>query len=484
MPERIRLDPARPEDLRDLLFERGVEFPCGGDSLCGGCRIRVVQGDVAVTAAMRAALSSEELADGWRLACCARASGPVEVEIGQWSAQVLTDEAGIEPEPGEGYGIAIDLGTTTLVAQLVNLASGEIVAVETALNPQGRFGADVMSRTQFELAEPGVLGRLIRRSLGAMVAILAGGRTLREVLIAGNTVMHHLFCGEDLEPLSHVPFRSPALAGRHFEAAEIEWATPADLGIRFLPCVGGFVGSDLLAGLVACGFSDSDTPLALLDLGTNGEIAVGSRDGIRCASTAAGPAFEGGRIRMGMRAGAGAIDRVWRERDGLRCHVIGAGPARGVCGSGLVDAAAAALDLGWLDERGRLSPGRTEISLDGRVALVQSDIRELQLAKGAIRAGLDILAGESGSATPRLLLAGAFGNYIRIESARRIGLAPGWAGDVKAEGNTALRGTRMLLLSPSRRSGILDRLLSLTRHIELAAMPEFQDAFVQRMALG
>jgi len=483
MPERIRLEPSRPEDLRDLLFERGVEFPCGGDSLCGGCKIRVLEGDVPITAEMRAVLSGDELADGWRLACRAEARGPVVVEIDQWSVHVLTDETRLALEPVEGFGIAIDLGTTTLVAQLVDLASGDIIAVETALNPQGRHGSDVMSRVQFEMEQPGVLRQLIRRSLGTMVARLAEGRALREVLIAGNTVMHHLFCGEDVEPLSHVPFRSPALAGRRFEAQDLAWRVTSELGVRFLPCVGGFVGSDLLAGLVATGIGESEAPLALLDLGTNGEIAVGCRDWIRCASTAAGPAFEGGRIRDGMRAGVSAIDRVSRDGDGLRCHVIGGGPARGICGSGLVDAAAAALDLGWVDERGRLTGGRTTIALDG-VGLVQSDIRELQLAKGAIRAGLDILAREFGASRPRLLLAGAFGNYIRTESARRIGLVPAEAEDVKPAGNTALRGTRMLLLSPSRRDAIVDGLLRRTRHVELAAMPEFQEAFVERMRLG
>jgi uncharacterized 2Fe-2S/4Fe-4S cluster protein (DUF4445 family) len=483
MPERIRLNPSPSEDLGDLLFERGVEFPCGGESLCGGCKIRVVEGDIPITEEMRAVLTEKELAGGWRLACRARASGPVVVEIDQWSVHVLTDESRLAFEPVDGYGIAIDLGTTTLVAQLVNLANGEIIAVETALNPQSRYGADVMSRVQFELAQPGVLGQLIRRSLGGMVTRLAAATPLREVLIVGNTVMHHLFCGQPVEPLSHVPFRSPAMAGRLFQAQDLEWVAPIEQGVRFLPCVGGFVGSDLVAGLVAAGMSDSEAPIALLDLGTNGEIALGSCEAILCASTAAGPAFEGGRIRMGMRAGAGAIDRVIRGDGGPRCHVIGGGLSRGICGSGIVDAAAAALDLGWIDPSGRLA-GRARIDLDGQTSLIQADVRELQLAKGAIRAGLDILLREAGAGHPRILLAGAFGNYIHVESARRIGLLPPWACDVKPAGNTALRGARMLLLAPSRRDRILERVLALTRHVELAALPEFQDVFVERMTLG
>jgi len=262
------------------------------------------------------------------------------------------------------------------------------------------------------------------------------------------------------------------------------WPVEVECGIRFLPCVGGFVGSDLLAGLAAAGMGDSEAPLALLDLGTNGEIAVGSRHGILCASTAAGPAFEGGRIRKGMRAGTGAIDKVACSEQGLSCHVIGGGTARGICGSGLVDAVAAARELGWVDERGRFAAGRRELLLEGRIGIAQADIRELQLAKAAIRAALEILLEQSHVAglRPRVLLAGAFGNYIRVESARRIGLIPAWAEDVRPAGNTALRGVRMLLLRPHRREEILDRLLKLTRHLELGARPDFQDLFVERMA--
>ena len=481
MSELLSLEPCGSEDLKDLLFEHGVEFPCGGDSLCGGCRIRVIEGDVPITEDMRDALTEAELRDGWRLGCQAGAVGPVLVEVEQWSVRILTDETALPFEPGEGHGAVVDLGTTTLVAQLVDLATGEVIGLETALNPQCRYGADVMSRIELELRQPGLLGDIIREAVGTMIADLSKGGPVREVLICGNTVMHHLFCGEDVRPLSHVPFRSPALAARRFDASELGWSAPVREGVTFLPSVGGFVGSDLLAGLVAVDMANSADPVALLDLGTNGEIAVGCREGIVCASTAAGPAFEGGRIRMGMRAGTGAVDKVTRAGDGLKAHVIGGGASRGICGSGLVDAVAGALDLEWVSERGRFNNGRKAIPLEGRTELVQPDIRELQLAKGAIRAGLEMLAD---GRRPTVFLAGAFGNYIRAESARRIGLLPAWAAEVIPAGNSALRGTRMLLLAPSRRSRVLEELLGRLHHVELAASPHFQEVFVEHMALA
>jgi uncharacterized 2Fe-2S/4Fe-4S cluster protein (DUF4445 family) len=237
--------------------------------------------------------------------------------------------------------------------------------------------------------------------------------------------------------------------------------------------VGGFVGSDLLAGLVATGLFESLEPGALLDLGTNGEIAVGCRGRIRCASTAAGPAFEGGRIGCGMRAGSGAIDGVSIVDGALECSVIGGGPPRGLCGSGLVDATAAALELGWVAPSGRMSHGRKSIDLAGLVALSQADIRELQLAKGAVAAGFLLLLDGRRLTASRIFLAGDFGNYIRGERARQIGLLPSWADHPTAAGNTALRGVRMLLLAVTRRQHILNSVLASTDHVELASDPRF-----------
>jgi uncharacterized 2Fe-2S/4Fe-4S cluster protein (DUF4445 family) len=469
---KLELHPRIQQSLADQLSEAGVEFPCGGEAGCGGCKVLVLEGEVPVTATMRDVLSEEEIRDGWRLACCASAVDRVVVRAEQWTLSVLTDETNVPIEPRRGRGAVIDLGTTTLVVQVVDLGSGEVLGVETALNPQSRYGADVMSRLQFELRHPGELGRTIREVLGAML----GREPLKEVLLAGNTAMHHLFCGLDVQPLTRAPFLSPTLESRRFTAQELGWPGPAE----FLPCLGGFVGSDLVCGIVATLLDASEQPCVLFDIGTNGEVVVGSTQGITCASTAAGPAFEGGRIGAGMRAGTGAIDSVHVRGGSLDCHVIGGGAARGVCGSGLVDAASCGIELGLIGANGRLTAGDKRLPLADGVILAQSDIRELQLAKGAMAAGLRMLAGHAG--VEKLYLAGAFGNYIRQASAGNIGLLPE---DLPVEpvGNSSLRGARTLLLSPSTRAARLSKITAMSRHIELAANPDFQYLFGEMMAL-
>ena len=470
----VHPDPHR--SLADRLFELGVEFPCGGETACGGCKIRVLSGHIPITPTMGQALSDAELDQGWRLACCAETRETVVVEVDQWSLPVLTDDQATPLDPRDGFGAAIDLGTTTLVTQLVDLATGAVLAVETALNPQARHGADVMSRIQYDLRHPGELTAMIRRTLGQMLARAASGRALEEVLIVGNTAMHHLFCGLSVEPLAAVPFLSPELGERRFSAWELGWGAQ----VQFLPCLGGFVGSDLLAGIVATRLHEQSAPHALFDIGTNGEIVLGSRNGILCASTAAGPAFEGGRISAGMTARAGAIDGV-RVHDGAyECHVLGGQAARGICGSGLVDAAACALELGQILPSGRLANSVKTLRLTENVSLTQGDIRELQLAKGAMAAGLKILA----VTPPRSIwLAGAFGSYIKEAAARAIGLLPQDVA-IQPVGNSALRGARMLLLTPTHRDALLARLCALTRHVELAANPAFQDTFADSMAFS
>lgn len=489
---KVRLEPLavevavpRGSELIAVLADHGVEFPCGGAGICSGCRVRVLAGSLRTSEADREVFSHWEIENGWRLACQARADEPLVLECGQWHMEVLADTGALAAQGKRGLGIAIDLGTTTIAAQIVDLRTGTVLGVETELNPQARFGADVMSRVRaamdgHDLATP------VRASLRGMAARLANGRSdeVAEVEIVGNTVMHHLFSGCSVEPLSHVPFASQHLGAQSFTPAQLGWDLPAECVVRVADCLGGFVGSDILAGIIATGMAESDELIALVDLGTNGEIAIGNRNKIVCASTAAGPAFEAGSIRMGMRAVTGAISHVVHGDDGLKAMVIGDAEPRGICGSGLVDAVAASLRSGVILPSGRIADGSKTVKVGGPVVLYQSDIRELQLAKGAIAAGFRLLLRRLGVGFDNLkgvYLAGAFGNYVQIESAIRIGMIEAPRAIVHAAGNTALRGAKMMLAAEAQLLATGEPVLPIIEHISLAADPGFQDEFVASM---
>lgn len=478
-PLGIEVDAPPGTPLADVLSVHGFEFPCGGQGTCTGCAIRVRAGSLPVTAEDHAAFSPEELAFGWRLACQARAASALVLECGQWHMDVLADDTAMRGTGKQGLGIAIDLGTTTIAAQMIELSSGDVLAVETELNPQSVHGSDVMSRIQAAISGND-LTSIIRATLGRIVEQLAGERwgEITEIVLVGNTVMHHFFSGLDVEPLAHVPFASAHLEERHFSPEELKWKVPEHCSIRFLRCIGGFVGSDILAGIVATGMTDREELVALFDLGTNGEIAIGNRHGVVCASTAAGPAFEAGTIRMGMRAVAGAIAYVSVGEGVLHASVIGHTAPRGICGSGLVDAVAAGLEQSAILPSGRIADGSKVFPIADPVVLYQSDVRELQLAKAAIASGFRILLkriGADAQGISRIYLAGAFGNYVRAKNAVRIGMLEGPQDRIEAAGNTALRGAKHLLLTA------YEPALPGIEHISLAADSGFQEEFASCM---
>ena len=311
----------------------------------------------------------------------------------------------------------------------------------------------------------------------------AQGASLRDIVIVGNTVMHHLFCGVSVTPLSHHPFE-PEHDGLHTCPAEVlGWSWPGQPIVRFLPCLGGFVGSDILAGILATRQHENEGLQVLLDLGTNGEIVVGNRHRMLCASTAAGPAFEGARISMGMRAATGAISEVHLQDGRLKCHVLGHLQPRGLCGSGLVDAIACGLDLGWIQPSGRTEQGRS-MELAAPVTLTQADVRELQLAKGAIAAGVRLLLQQWGAKpdkVERVYLAGAFGNYISKRSAARIGLLSFSPEQVQSAGNTALLGAKLALFNLHQSDGYPPQIRQRVTHVPLSDDPQFQEIFAEEM---
>lgn len=483
---RIQLEPSgtvvdvpRGTSLSSPLSLHGIEFPCGGTGLCGGCRVRVLQGSLPVTQQDGLFFTAEDLASGWRLACQAVADVPLVLECEQWHMEILSDNSALSGRGKQGLGIAVDLGTTTLAAQIIDLATGNILGVETELNPQASFGSDVMSRIRAALSGAD-LTTLVRASIASMIERLARRRKheIAEVVLVGNSVMHHLFSNLDVEPLSHAPFYSPNLGEQRFSAAELGWSLSPACRISFARCLGAFVGSDILAGMIAVGMPSSKEMIALVDLGTNGEIAIGNRDRILYASTAAGPAFEAASIRMGMRASSGAISRVSHSSREVHVIVIGDQEPRGICGSGLVDAVAVGLETGAILSSGRIANGTKLFPVAGPVVLHQADIRELQLAKAAIAAGFRLLLRSLGTRPEelqRIHLAGAFGNYVQASNAIGIGLLEFSPQQIIPSGNTALRGAKMLLLS------LTPPALPKMEHVALAADADFQDEFVNCM---
>ncbi len=487
VPGNIELDVEIGTPLKDVLYEYGVEFPCGACGICRGCRVKVMQGTWEIGETDHNSLDDHELQAGYRLSCQGIIQNDITLHLEQWQTPILSDEEQLSYTPREGYGIAVDVGTTTLVAQLVDRQTGSVLATQSAMNPQARYGADLISRVHYAVNQDGMqqLTQLIRKAVESLTANLLqqipSDSLVYPIVLVGNTVMHHFFCGIPPDFLAKYPFESSGIGMRRFTPEDLEW--PFDLieEIVFLPCVGGFIGSDLLAGVLATEMFQTEKWTALVDLGTNGEILVGNKDQIAAVSTAAGPAFEGGSISIGMRADRGAIYKVTLHQGELECEVLGHTTARGICGSGLVDAVAAGLNLHKIDWNGRINlPGKQFPLCDG-LSLKQRDIRQLQLAKAAQAVGMEIVLetlGITKDEVQAVYLAGAFGNYITVDSAKRIGLVDFPFERLIPVGNTALRGAKMALYLED---DWIDSILEKTKHYSLSGHPDFQDRYVAHM---
>jgi len=471
--------------LIDILHEYGVEFPCGGKGTCGSCKIKVLKGDIPVSGKHKKSLYNLGLSENWRLACMSKVNEDVTLEISQFDTIILADTSTFSFDPKSGFGVAVDLGTTTLVAQLLDLKTGHVLNVATALNPQAKHGADVISRIEFALKDGNAerLQKMIHKKIGKMISGLLKGHNsgLNKVVIVGNTVMQHLFCGLDVQPLSFYPFESPDTGIKHFHPSDLNWDMEGEVDISFMPSIGSFVGSDILAGIVASNIHNSDRYTALVDLGTNGEIVIGNKDRILCASTAAGPAFEGTNITMGMRASTGAIASVRSTKKGVVCDVIGNEAPKGICGSGLIDAAAVLLENKWMDEWGGFQDEREYVTLMDDVRVYQGDIREFQLAKAAVASGLQILENYlkiSADDVDQLYIAGGFGSYINIANTTGLGMLEFKKHKIDKLGNTALIGAKMFLFMDPQE---VESLLKIIRHVPLEGDPDFQDIFIDKM---
>jgi len=481
----LKSNPGTP--LMDILHAYGIEFPCGGKGTCHNCRVRILSGNVDSDPLYKGVLQAEGMDSSWRLACKSSIDQDVTLEVAQQDALMLADNTSFPFEPSHGYGLAIDLGTSTIVMQLVNLANGHILDVAASPNPQIRYGADIISRITYALDPAGLdmLCRLIREHLGKMIygIIKHNTRIPRNIIIVGNTVMHHLFAGIDVRSLSFFPFETSKGGKRKYRANDVGWDLPLETAISFMPALGSFVGSDILAGILATGMDTSEELMALIDLGTNGEIVVGNRDLMLTASTAAGPAFEGTHISQGMRAVTGAISGVYLSNSRVEFHVIGNEKPQGICGSGLIDAVSVFLHQGKINETGQILSGESGITITEGIKLTQKDIYEYILAKSAIASGIHILLsilGKSGHDIKKIFIAGGFGYFITVSNAIVTGLIEFPEEKIVKSGNTALIGAKMLLfLEEDYEKSIISRI----RHVSLETYAGFQDIFIRKMNL-
>ncbi len=450
-----------------------LHAPCGGNGSCRRCKVRVsglcrdMEGNVR-------GYEREEV-----LACRVYPAGELLVETESPGQEQVRLDAPDIPAGGRGPGLAVDMGTTTLAVYLYDLESGKCMARRGAMNAQRSFGSDVISRIGYASRPEGLeaLSNALRGQIAALAAEICGDLSkIRYVSLAGNTVMEHLLCGLSPESIGVAPFRPQSLFGEEVPAGKI--LPGFDCPAYICPAVAGYVGGDITAGLLACGADQAEETLLFIDIGTNGEMALGDRRGYICCATAAGPAFEGAEIDCGSTARSGAINRV--ESD-LSFAVIGGGQPESICGSGLIDAAAALLYNGELDEGGYLEGEK--YFFGERVYLSGRDIRQVQLAKAAVRAGIETLLEKSGKGyedISRVLIAGGFGAYMRAKSACAIGLLPPpLLGRISHVGNSAGMGAA-LCLHPDMRSR-LTALWKKCAYLELSSSPAFNDNYIEAM---
>ncbi len=479
--------------LSELLRREGMAVPmvCGGMGRCGKCHVQV-NGRPA-------------------LACRTRIQGDIRVSLPETRQNVTVAQAarGIRfpLTPGTGLGAAVDIGTTTVVLYLLDLETGRQLAVASGENSQRAFGADVLSRIQACRTSTGLAEQsgLIRGQIQSFLerACRKAGRMPEEVTclsVAGNTVMEHLFAGLDPTSIGTAPFTPVSLFGTAAPAREFGLTAGEGAQVYLAPCVAGYVGGDITAGLLSCGIYREARPCLFLDLGTNGEMAVGNRDGFVTCAVAAGPAFEGGEIACGSTAGPGAIHRVWAEGGALRYSTVGNRAAVSLCGSGLLDLLALLLEAGAVDESGYFCPaeeyegdlrltglGRDEdgvclwLNPEKTVRFTARDVRKLQLAKAAVAAGIQTLLKETGLGEDdigKVYLAGGFGSFLNRESACRLGLLPpSMLTRIESMGNSAGRGAVDWLLSSEARRE-LDRVAAGCRYLELSGDKTFGAYYV------
>ena len=463
-------------NLLDALKQHGIypDAPCGGNGSCGKCKVRV---DGAESLACRTVVERDMTV-----------TLPQTEELHILLEGICEERTAVPLQ--EGHLLAFDIGTTTVVGYLLDGRTGTELAKSSMGNPQIAFGADVISRIQRAVqGELGQLTTLIRGTMTELTQNLCAEAGIAPeqigvVSVVGNPAMQQFFLGIDPTNLAAVPFEPVLMRAQDVSCTEVLPVCP-NARLLIVPDIAGYVGADTVGCILSTQLYKMDELTLLVDIGTNGEMVLGNQDRMIACATAAGPALEGANIRFGMRAAAGAIDHVWLENGQVKYSVIGGGEAEGICGSGLVDAVAAGLRLGLINKRGRIQNGEHIFHLTETIYLTQEDIRQLQLAKGAICAGVTLMAAQLGLKTSdiqKVLLAGAFGSFVNPENACRIGLLPEELLDrIEAVGNAAGSGAKMLACDKALLP-FSQELKERVEYLELASLPAFPRTFAKAMS--
>lgn len=489
-----------------------IDAPCNGNGKCGKCKVYATGNLNDITPVEEKLLSQEEIDASIRLACMTYPTGDCEVKlINNNSYSVQTDGTSVKYDinsrisSDNAVGIAVDIGTTTVACYFYELKTGKLLYTASGLNEQRSFGADVISRIESCMNENDgrqLLKNSIVYELNEFIDEFSSKTkikscNIKDAFIAGNTVMLHLLCGLDASSIAVSPFTPSSLFGNDINAKTLGLEISDDANVYIADCVASYVGGDITAGLLSCDADKFEKPCIFIDIGTNGEMALGDKNGFVCCATAAGPAFEGAHIKYGVGGINGAISKVYIENNEIKCSTINNVKPIGICGSGLIDAISCMLELEIIDETGRLDEDEIPdkyadrlkddefiIDTESGISITQKDIREVQLAKSAIAAGINTLLYKSGlkiNDIDKVIVAGGFGSFIDKKSACDIGLLPKEKLDsTHAIGNAAGMGAIKALLSQTELKKI-KTITAMCDYFELSGDSFFQDEYVEQM---
>jgi len=493
------------ESLMDGLIREGfyVSAICSGKGRCGKCKVRVLESDVAISAEDEKIFTKQEIDDGWRLSCMLYPKSDMTISFelsDETDFEVVSDYVDVPKNASDGgndeYEIAIDIGTTTIALQLLDKSNGEICHTVTKINRQRQYGADVISRIQASVdGKDNELKKIIREDLKNGILLLCdeykiGVEQVNRIAIAANTTMTHLLMGYECKSLGQYPFTPVNIDFIKGSVEEIIGIS-CNAEVVILPGISTYVGGDIVSGLYACNFDKSDDVCLLVDLGTNGEMALGNKDKILVASTAAGPAFEGGNIKWGTGSIEGAICSVKIENSKAEVQTIKDKMPVGICGTGVVEITAEMLKEELIDETGLLDEdyfddgfpiAKTANGKD--IVFMQKDVREIQLAKAAIRAGVQTLLdryGISEEDVSKVYIAGGFGYRLDTDKAIAIGMLPEEFADCnKAVGNSSLAGCVKFLRETQGTQRMTD-LVGVSEEIALSTDKKFNEVYMEAM---